>query len=51
MFLTDTLAKTSQNIFASFSISEHSASVSLFKKKNLFWLRPGGPPPRLWTGP
>ena len=45
MFLTDTLAKMSQNIFAYFSISEHSASFSHFQKKKLFWLRPGGLPP------
>ena len=31
--LTDTLAKMSQNIFAHFSVSEHSASFSLFQKK------------------
>ena len=32
-FLTDTLAKMSQNISAYFSISEHFASLSLFQKK------------------
>ena len=42
MFLTDTLAKMSQNIIAYFSISEHSASF--FFRKKLFWLRPGGLP-------
>ena len=35
----------SQIIFAYFSISEHSASFSLFQKKNLLGLWPGGPPP------
>ena len=45
-FITDTLAKISQNIFAYFSISEHSASSSLFQKKiHLFWFGPGGLPP------
>ena len=40
-FLSDTLPKMSQNIFAYFSVSEYSASFSLFKKKKkLFW--PGG---------
>ena len=33
MFLTDTLSKMSQNIFAYFSISEHFASFSLFQKR------------------
>ena len=52
-FLTDTLANMSQNIFAYFSISEHSASFYLFQKKHRFWLWPGGlpPPPRLRTAP
>ena len=37
----DTLAKMSQNMFAYFSISEHSPSFYLFffRKKHLFWLR------------
>ena len=30
-----------QNIFAYFSISENSATFSLFQQKNLSWLRPG----------
>ena len=44
-FLTDTLAKMAQHIFAYFSVSEHSASFSLLQQKHLFWLRPGVPPP------
>ena len=32
--LTDTLVKISQNIFSYFSVSEHSASFSLYKNKN-----------------
>ena len=44
MFLTDTLAKMPQNIFAYYSVSEYSASFSLFEKK-IFWLRPGDSPP------
>ena len=49
-FLTDTLAKMSQNISAYFSISEHFASLSLFQKKHTFILvtaRGFAPPPRL----
>ena len=42
MFLTDTRAKMSQNIFAYFSISEHSASF-LFLREKLFWLTPSPP--------
>ena len=34
--------KNVTNMFAYFSITEHSAS---FSEKNLFWLRPGGFPP------
>ena len=50
-FITDTLAKISQNIFAYFSISEHSASSSLFQKNTpiLVWARGFAPPPRLRT--
>ena len=35
--LTDNLAKRSQNNFASYSISEHSASFSLFQEKNTYF--------------
>ena len=34
-FFTDTVAKMSQNIFAYFSISEHSASFLFFRKKTI----------------
>ena len=37
MFLTATLAKMSQNIFAYFSVLEHSASFSLFEKKKTYF--------------
>ena len=46
-FLADTLAKISQNVFAYFSISAHSASFSLFqKKKTILVTGEGFPPPR-----
>ena len=45
VFLSDTLAKMPQNIFAYLSILDYSASFSIFQKKQLLWLRPGGPPP------
>ena len=48
MFLTDTLAKISQNIFAYISISEHSSSFSLFQKKTPILVTARGfprPPP------
>ena len=41
--------KMSQNIFADFSISEHSASFSLFEKKQLFLLQPGVCPPTTFS--
>jgi len=47
-FLTGTLAKISQNIFAYFSISEHSASISLLQKKKRILVTARGfatPPP------
>ena len=46
-FITDTLAKMSQNIFAYFSISEHSAYFSLFQNKTpiLVTARGFAPPP------
>ena len=52
-FLTATLLKMSQNIFAYFSISEHSAFFSsLFQEKTFFGYGQGFPPPlRLRTGP
>ena len=36
-------------MFAYFSGSKHSPYFSLFQKKNLFWLRPGGAPPPPFT--
>ena len=46
IFLKDTLAKMSQNIFAYFSISDHSASFSLFQKKTpILGMARGSPPP------
>ena len=52
-FLTDTLAKVSQNIFAYCSILEYSAFFSLFQKKNTYfgYGHGGSPSPRLRTGP
>ena len=45
--LTDTLAKLSQNIFAYFSVSEHSASFSLHKTKPILVADRGLTPPPL----
>ena len=41
MFLTDTLAKTSKNIFAYSFVSEHTKHIILFDEKKIaFLLRP-----------
>ena len=48
-FLTETIAKMSQNIFAYFSVAEHSASFSLFKKKKKPILVAARGPPPLFT--
>ena len=47
IFLTDTLAKMSLNIFAYFSIPEHSASFSYFSEKTYILVTARGvcPPP------
>ena len=47
MFLTDTLANMSQNIFAYSFISEQSKHFFLFREKNLHFLEAGG----VWTPP
>ena len=47
-FLTDFLAKMSQNIFAYLSISEHSASFSLFEKQPILVADLGLTPPPVY---
>ena len=44
-FLTDTFAKMLQNIFAYFSVSEHSAPFLFFRKNTYFGYGQGFPTP------
>ena len=47
-FLTDTLAKMAQHIFAYFFVSEHSASFSLLQQKTPILVKARAPSPPVY---